>query len=456
MSSSPVISREVECPVCKKSTLQYYISKKQYHVNKYDDDFRPVEYQWFNSEYEHYNPHYYEIFYCPFCFYADEKESYMNGRNTHSVQTGSQKRIEQIIMVKRKQQDQAYVLLGSAINTEKMNFNTVLNLHLLAIYIHELPESDIRDYEKLASLYHKTAWLFRESREVTFNITKDKTYEQLSNVFYDYYSKFKFYISRFNYYRYHIKQEINSADLEDNFRKKYFSELYKIEQLISDSNELHANIINLHEFGLGDFQIDTEETRKNQIFKFDQTFSNFIKEISLFWQYIPISENLCLENTATCLVLALDNARRNLTFFDKQKIYRKLIPISIKLGKFGDSIRYTQNYLQYISDFIKIAQNRLKRLEKYNSVDEIDKIISQLHSARVDEKKFTEKIKSIKREKNKKDLRTANSICKMHPKASIKELKKRFSEAGISEASAVKLISHLENNREMILMNKHT
>lgn len=453
-SSNPTVDRSVACPSCGKPSTQKYIPEKLYYVSKYDDDGHTIEYNWYQKEFELCQPHYFDVFYCPHCFYCDFKEDYINGGTSYGKQHGTLKRIQQIISVKKRQQNQAYLLLGSGIDTEHLTFNMVLNIHLLAIYIHELPEKDIQNYEKLAFLYQKTAWLYRENRNVTFHQITDSTYTEFANIFSEYYTMHKKFISKFNYYKYHIKQTINTSDLEENYKDDYLNSLYKLENIYMESTNVNAEIMNLQEFGIGNFKIENEEICQQEIFKFNKTMKEFIEEVTLHWSYMPVAETECLEHSCDYFVLDSNNNKKSQTFLTRKTSIKHIIPMCLRLGRYEKGAELIEHFLVYLKDFVVLGKQRLARLKKYNSQEEMDEVISQLHSANLDEKEYTIKYKEIKKLQNKRDLNIANTIVKSYPNISNTELIKHFKTAGISDSTTKKFMAYLENNRKMVEMNK--
>ena len=195
--ASPIILRNMNCPICNRTSPQSTIQDNAYLVKKYDVDGQPLIISWHTKDYEQFQPSYYRLCYCPYCYYTDLKEDFLAGGNFFAKQNGTLKRIEQILDVKRKQNNQVFMQLGAGIEFEKMNYNLALNIHLLAIYIHELPEKEIRDYEKLAYLYHITSWIYKENKSVNFHIIAGESYNVFSNIFNDYYGSHKKFLSSF-------------------------------------------------------------------------------------------------------------------------------------------------------------------------------------------------------------------------------------------------------------------
>ena len=446
---SPVIKRSIPCPCCERQSEQMYISEKLYHVSKYDDDQHPAEYQWHQKEFEFCKPNYYEIFYCPYCFYCDTKDDYINGGDAYAINNGTLKRIKEIIKIKHNQQNQAYILLGSGIDIEKMTLNMSLNIHLLAIYIHELPEHELRDDQKLALLYQKTAWLYRESKDITVHMLTDETYDHFSNIFSQYYMNYKRFMKGFNFFKYHAKQALNGSRIELEHKEEYLDNLYKLENIFLESNNMNANLMNIQEFGIGQFRIENEEIRNTDPFKFKYTMAEFMEEMLLHWPYIPVAEQICLEHACDYFVQDMKNGKKKHTFANRRQNVNSIIPMCIRLEQYERAIDIITEHLTHVEEFLKLGKQRAARLKKYNSTTELEEVIGHLHTASLDEKHFEEKLREIKKLQNKRDLTIANTIVKTYPRATPKELLHHFDHAGISEETAKKFINYLLSHRQM-------
>jgi|GEM_PF-4521490 len=154
---SPFIMINVTCPICGNAFQSYKLKVGLYAVTEKESDQHPKFYKWTDQEFNALNPTYYSIWRCPQCFFSDFSENY-------------EKRPDSKMLAMKKIYKPAEVLKMPFISeitrytdTGIPSFETAMNLHLTAAYINEIPSRiEDKSYFKLARLYLRIAWLYRE------------------------------------------------------------------------------------------------------------------------------------------------------------------------------------------------------------------------------------------------------------------------------------------------------
>lgn len=155
---APFIDQALPCPVCGRTEAHRDIRAQAYVEEAWDSDHRVSRYRWLNPAFAGIHPPLYAVWHCPACLYTDLKEAFQRppGRPDRFV------RLRMVFLRRLRDQDPALFLLGSVLATKDRTFETALAAHHLAIYIQEMPPEGEQDQHKLARLYLRTAWLYRE------------------------------------------------------------------------------------------------------------------------------------------------------------------------------------------------------------------------------------------------------------------------------------------------------
>jgi len=155
---SPFVTKDLQCPACRAKYAQRFFRRRVFVAEEKESDQHVLRYRWTNPRVKQVNPAYYFIFFCPHCFYADTAEDFSKPYDTeygHAV----------LHVIKGLDDEASSVIdsLAARVNYEDLDFDSALCLHLLAIFIRTLPEEHLQDAYKMARLYLRVAWLFREA-----------------------------------------------------------------------------------------------------------------------------------------------------------------------------------------------------------------------------------------------------------------------------------------------------
>lgn len=155
---SPFLVRQATCPVCGRQATQRELRAQTYVEEAWDSDHRVSRYRWLDPEFGHLHPPHYALWHCPSCLYTDFKDDF----RSQAATTDRFRQLRLLVLRRLKEQDATLLALGGAIDVEHMSFETALTMHLLALYLQELPAEEHRDPHKIGRLALRTAWLYRE------------------------------------------------------------------------------------------------------------------------------------------------------------------------------------------------------------------------------------------------------------------------------------------------------
>ncbi len=157
-SASPFIRKPVVCPACSHKYEQRYFRKNMYIHTGEESDHHVIGYKWLNENVQRVHPPYFFVVMCPKCYFADIAEDFSDPFRTDFGP-------HRLKYFKRSAQSHDLVLdsLGGHIEYEDIDFSSALNLHYLALYQQFMPPEQLRDTYKIARLYLRIGWLFREN-----------------------------------------------------------------------------------------------------------------------------------------------------------------------------------------------------------------------------------------------------------------------------------------------------
>ena len=156
---SPFVTKAIACPVCYAKTEHRFFRRRIFIIEETEPDQHVIRYKWTSDAVERVNPLYYAIYFCPECFYADVAEEFSKPYETESGAAT-------VKAFKQAASDNTLIsLIGQHIDYEDIDFDVALRLHLLAVTVHSLPPIEPQDPYKLARLYLRIAWLYREREQ---------------------------------------------------------------------------------------------------------------------------------------------------------------------------------------------------------------------------------------------------------------------------------------------------
>lgn len=149
----------VSCPVCTIKVPLKYPNPRLYAAARKDSDSRVAEYRWLEGFNSAVIPHYYAVWQCPQCYFANFVENLLDPRGAKENYLRE--------AYKRAPGDAMNYLsrLHELVPKDGMDFNAAVSTHVSALYISLLPDREQRDHNRLARLYLRLGWLYREAEE---------------------------------------------------------------------------------------------------------------------------------------------------------------------------------------------------------------------------------------------------------------------------------------------------
>lgn len=158
--SDPFVRVTCNCPICEREALNRYIKSKMFTPVETEDDQFVLRYRWELEQHSHLRPEYYHVWHCPHCHFCDEKEVF-RGEDDLS---GKLDILRDRLLIEARRPDGVFVRLGQLIDSQsdELSWSSALAAHILAIYTQNQLSTNMRLTGKLARLYLRTAWLYRE------------------------------------------------------------------------------------------------------------------------------------------------------------------------------------------------------------------------------------------------------------------------------------------------------
>jgi hypothetical protein len=153
-----------KCPLCQRDSRHRYVKSKLYKPLEMESDQHVRTYRWETPQHEAIRPNFYHIWHCPFCHFCDEKEVFRDEDDSG----GKLELIREKLLISSRAPNSIFMRLGDVIDLrqEVVTLDSALAAHLLAIHVQEMLSTNNRQYPKLGRFYLRTAWLYREGREL--------------------------------------------------------------------------------------------------------------------------------------------------------------------------------------------------------------------------------------------------------------------------------------------------
>jgi hypothetical protein len=157
----PFYLKKVECPVCRNLTEHFVLKSKIFIPHEIDTDNYVISYQWIDKSYKECRPSFYSLWACTTCGFADFPEYFERFLEAPSYDFNKLKDI--ILQETADKEGILFKLLSNVnLNVPELEFETVMNIHQLAVYSYDYLLENNEEHEKLGRLYLRTSWLFRD------------------------------------------------------------------------------------------------------------------------------------------------------------------------------------------------------------------------------------------------------------------------------------------------------
>ncbi|MBX7256215.1 MAG: DUF2225 domain-containing protein [Candidatus Hydrogenedentes bacterium] len=155
--TSPFIYKKLTCPACTEDHEHPHFRLRMYLEGERESDGHVLEYKWIAEKATPVHPPYYYLFFCPRCYYADLTNDFSRpGDNEHTplVLRAYKRALDR--------EKEVIEFLGDHIRYDNITFETALLIHFLGAFIQLLTPQSEQDNLKLARLFLRIAWLYRE------------------------------------------------------------------------------------------------------------------------------------------------------------------------------------------------------------------------------------------------------------------------------------------------------
>jgi hypothetical protein len=178
--TDPFVRVTCKCPVCEQEVVNRYIKSKMYTPVTTEDDHFVREYRWELEQYKRLRPEYYHVWYCAHCNFCEEKEVFRGEDDLG----GKLEMLQDKLLIESRRPDSVMSRLGACIDFQGgvVSWSSALAAHLLAIFIQNQLSPNMRMNGKLARLYLRTAWLWRELRYPELHGGKDPLAPELKEL----------------------------------------------------------------------------------------------------------------------------------------------------------------------------------------------------------------------------------------------------------------------------------
>jgi hypothetical protein len=161
-SVSPLYFRAVACPACGAKGNQADFKSGMYVEEEREADQHVIRYRWLQPDVTPVHPPYFALAHCAECAFTDFREYFFEPARSR------ENRVDLIaprLKAEVARRGSLISILRPHGTPATMDFGGALRLHLLAIAVQELLPDDRRDHLRIARLYLRAAWLYREQGE---------------------------------------------------------------------------------------------------------------------------------------------------------------------------------------------------------------------------------------------------------------------------------------------------
>ena len=156
---TPYTPKKVLCPVCETPAIHWYLNDSTYTIGSRDPDYFISKYTWKETEHNLYSLHTFGLWHCQVCRFTDDRRAFLQKDLLRERQQFLI--LKNTLIAKRKSSDHFFQRIAPHIKYPANDVLTALNLAILSIYTHTLPEPDYQDYDKIAMHCLRAAWLFK-------------------------------------------------------------------------------------------------------------------------------------------------------------------------------------------------------------------------------------------------------------------------------------------------------
>lgn len=361
--SKPFIEREAACPVCGKTTTHLFLRDRTFVVEQRENDGFISHYHWIKAEYNRYDLYSFFFWHCPHCKFTEERKFFLKKKSDLHYK---QKALINIYK-KTAASDMVISHLTKYVKYPYMDNFSNLSLHLLAVYIQQLPKPHERDLVKIAKYLHRTSWVFRldslkshrEDRSALFGEYM-KLYEMVQANYMNALASLE-EMQQWLEKQFELEKQQNSplwSDQENTIKHLYSTMTGHMDDILLRLKEYYDLGIRFKKQAAAQ---DPDST--SSPFHEYESYLDYLLAIKEYWPDIPIDEQLAIRST----IKAYQDIYQGKLYEDqKLKLFHILKTISYLYEKLGDhekALNTAQILYNKARAFRSAASRRLQRLD---------------------------------------------------------------------------------------------
>ncbi|RMG28796.1 MAG: DUF2225 domain-containing protein [Methanobacteriota archaeon] len=370
----PFWEREVDCPVCGEKTIHYMLRDRTYSVNRLEDDYFISQYTWRKKEYNPYHLYAFFVWHCPHCKYTDERQYFTQ----KDLQEGQLRFLHFKKALQERGKDDAVIqALSKPIEYPTTDMLTVLNIHLLALYLQQLPKEKFWDIEKIARLYLRTSWIFRilsQGAETSFMEHLFSDLSHLHQSFEDEIQKSHTILDQFHRAISQTEGENEIPLWQEPYLLTHRENLLQVCQTLfhdfEKMRERSQNLKQIKEQMMNDYFAHNESFLNKPYQEFDR-FYDFLHHVQHLWGEAPVREEDAIRKAEIFYKKVLNLPPYLEDRIKQFNIYKLLIVLNEKLTDYHQAEHYCTTWEKFATSMKNAAENRLERLKtvKDDSID---------------------------------------------------------------------------------------
>ncbi len=430
---TPFITVTVTCPICLEQFQTYKMKVGLYAVLDKESDQRPKSYKWTEPEFASINPMHYSMWRCPKCYFTDFTENF-------------EKKTDSKILAMRKIYKPAEVIkmpfMSEILRYTDLSipsFETTVNQYLTAAYINEIPTRvEDKSYFKLARIYLRLAWLYREKYGTPDNSVESIRLKQIFKSFDEIDSNYS-------------KLEASVTKLLSNIKNR-LSEIYggetpmnnpyyaNIAGFLSNVKNIPASLGRLKTTAVldqqGKLNGDTASAGNQPYYNFP-SFVDFLMSLMTHWPDLPLNEKSALSLAVKNYTLSYTNE----DYFDTPEKRLNAVDLIedlyVRLDDYDSALNYvTEIYRSGTKDRQGLynKMNSKKADGTYPTQSEKDRIESQIARINATLSKASDKKKDLEEKRLSVMLPRVMAIINQNPQILEAELLIKLAEIGLPES----------------------
>jgi uncharacterized protein (DUF2225 family) len=432
------IEREIFCPVCKMKSSFRYPNPRLFVAETRESDLHVTAYRWLIGESVNILPHYFVVWQCRYCLFADFRENVETPKGT----------VKDLYLKEafpKVSADDMYVIqeLRTLVQESHIDYNSAAALHLAALYIASLPDKENIDHNKLGRLSLRLGWLYREAGQKSAAVKdKEDTFSRLSNNVENIVSQLSVLAEAVGETKKTATRRAEELQ-EDTTEGEDENSYYALTGAISDKlDEINSLVTMLQRIVIKDSTETMEAIDTTKEMKATQ-MDTVLSKLRTRWPNLPRTEEQCLS-------MAIDafnySYARELTFQSIEQsmtIVRLIVDLLMRINAYERALTYIHQIYKTGMDNKLELQRRMSEARRNKRLTEYDEKMMNKKIATINQfireagetrrkifdiliEKFTPKINEIQAAHPEKPAEQEKALLDAKvPEELIRELKKR-------------------------------